>query len=123
MGESVAWFGFFFGGWGTSFSAYVVVQSIAMWTLKRSFWFAALIPLVAMLVVALATAQAYRHESNMWPMLMILVSPIAVLVVAAIEITGLRVQAHPRQRQLTLLTLAVVAAVLAFQVYVFDLAA
>jgi hypothetical protein len=123
MSDAGAWLGFFLGGWGTSFSGYLLLQGIALSTLKRSFWIAALTPLIGMLVVVGVTVQAFRQQSNMWPMLMILASPLALLIVAAIEVAGVKAQAHPRQQFLTLVTLAVVVAIIAFEAYVFLVAA
>ena len=78
--------------------------------------------MAAMLYVAWATIEAYYQQSNLWPILMILASPIAVLVVAAILIAGLKIQVHPRRRMFTFLTAVIVAVTLAFEAYVFGAA-
>ena len=119
MGGVAAWASFFLGGWGTSFSAYLALQALAFLTLRRSFLLVSLLPLVAMAYVAAVTVLAYRQESNMWPMLMILASPIAVLAVAGITIFGLRAQAHPHRARFTILALGIVAFVLAYEIYVY----
>ena len=107
MGDITSWGTFFLGGWGTVFSAYVVIQVLALCTLRQRFLTASLLPLGAMVVVGLVTILAYRAQSNLWPILLVLTSPLALLAVAIIEIIGLRARAHPRREMLTAITVGV----------------
>jgi hypothetical protein len=108
MGDVTSWGVFFLGGWGTVFSAYVVIQALAVFTLRPPFLQASLIPLGVMLVVGLITIIAYRGQSILWPVLLVLASPFALLAVAAIEIIGLRRRAHPHREMLTAITVGIV---------------
>jgi len=107
MGDVTSWNAFFLGGWGTVFSAYVVIQALALCTLRQQFLKAALILLGVMLVVGLITIIGYRGQSNLWPILLVLTSPIALLAVAIIEIAGLRARAHPHRELFTAITVGV----------------
>jgi len=117
MSDVAAWTRFFLGGWGTSFSAYVALQLVALLTLRRAFWVAALVPFAAMVAVAVLTVHAFLQQSNMWPMLMILASPFAAILVAMIGILGLWVQSHPRKRLFTLISLSIVMFVCIFEAH------
>ena len=94
------WVMFFLAGWGAGFSAYAVLQAITLWALKRPVWYLALLPLGPMGYVAMLTSVAYARSSNLWPIVMIFASPIAVLYLLAVGVIGLRVQEHPRKRNL-----------------------
>ena len=107
MGDVTSWGAFFLGGWGTAFSAYVVIQMLALFTLRQRFLRASLIPLGVMLVVVLITILAYRAQSNLWPILLVLTSPLALLAVAVIEIIGLRARSHPHREMLTAITVGI----------------
>jgi len=107
MGDVSSWSAFFLGGWGTVFSAYVVIQALALFTLRQRFLQASLIPLGVMLVVGLITIIAYRGQSILWPVLLVLASPIALLAVAIIEVVGLRARAHPHREMLTAITVGI----------------
>jgi hypothetical protein len=108
MGDVTDWSAFFLGGWGTVFSAYVVIQALALFTLRQRFLKAALIPLGIMVVVGLITIIAYRGQSTLWPILLVLTSPIALLAIAIIEVLGLRARAHPHREMLTAITVGIV---------------
>jgi hypothetical protein len=83
------WANFFFAGWGLPFSLYVVAQVIALTMLRgRTLWFA-LLPIVPMAWVAYATAGAWAAQSNLWPIMMIFASPVAVVYVGAILIAAM----------------------------------
>jgi hypothetical protein len=107
MGDVASWGAFFLGGWGTVFSAYVLIQALALCTLRAAHLRAALFPLGVMLVVGLLTVVAYRGQSNLWPILLVLTSPIALLAVAIIEVVGLRARAHPHREMLTAITVGI----------------
>jgi len=78
---------FFLSGWGLGFSAYVVVQVLALLALRTSRRRRiSLLPAPVMLGVLLWTAYAYNADSNLWPLVMIFASPVAVIAVLAIGI-------------------------------------
>jgi hypothetical protein len=106
--NTIEWLSFFLAGWGSFFSAYSVLQVLMLLTLKRSWRYWALLPIPFMLWLLIVTLQAYHAHSNMWPILMIFISPLAALAVAIFLLIGLRVQAHPHKRALTLATIAIV---------------
>jgi hypothetical protein len=106
--EAANWIGFFFGGWGSGFSAYVALQSLALATLKKRFWYATALAVPLMLYVVFATIEAWVRGSNMWPILMIIGSPLAVLYLLSLTMVGLKIQGHPNRRVLTLAMLGIV---------------
>jgi hypothetical protein len=108
MGDVASWGAFFLGGWGTVFSAYALIQVLALCTLRPPHLRTALVPLGVMMVVGLLTVVAYRGQSNLWPVLLVLTSPIALLAVAIIEVIGLRARAHPQREMLTAVTVGIV---------------
>ena len=111
------WITFFLFGWGSSFSAYVVLQSIALATLKKWLWYAAAVAAPFMLYVALITIEGYAQGSNMWPIVMIFGSPLAIVYVLAVTTVGLKTQNHPKRRALTLtMSGTVVAAIIPYVV-------
>jgi len=118
-----SWIGFFVIGWGATFSAYVVLQVIALLTLKRPIWYAAALPVPIMLWVAYVTFDAFLHSSNMWPMLMIMASPFAVVFVLVIAAIGLIIQAHARRWRIVSAMLAVAVAAAGSYVYMSTAAA
>jgi hypothetical protein len=110
MIDASGWLRFFTLGWGATFSAYVALQCLALLTLKRQWWIGALIPLPFMIWLLVVTLQAYQAQSNIWPIFMILISPFVALLLAVLEIAGLRVQKHPHGTSLTAATVAIIGA-------------
>lgn len=79
---------FFLSGWGLGFTAYVVVQVLALLALRTTRRRRiALFPAPVMLGVLLWTLYAYQVESNLWPIVMIVASPMAAIAVIALWIT------------------------------------
>lgn len=78
------WIGFFLVGWGVLFTFYLIVQILAVCFFKGRAKIAAAVPIVLMIFVLFATATAYRQGSNLWPMLLILCSPIATFFIAVV---------------------------------------
>ena len=72
---------FFLSGWGVGYTLYVVVQIAAVFTLHGRYRLIGLIPLPFMLAVLGWTVYAENRGGNLWPVVMILTSPVAVLVV------------------------------------------
>lgn len=73
---------FFTAGWGVGFLVYLVLQFLALLHLRGARRLLIALPLPVMLGVLLWTIYVYRRDSNLWPMVMILTSPVAALAVA-----------------------------------------
>jgi hypothetical protein len=95
--EIVSWLRFFLIGWGAPFTAYVILQIVALVTLKRPYWYIAALPAPIMLWVLFITFDALLKGSNVWPVLMIFASPVAVFFILVVASIGLIVQAHARR--------------------------
>jgi len=104
------WPSFFVIGWGTTFTAYVILQVITLVTLRRPYVYAAAVPLPFMSWVAFATLDAFLHGSNIWPMLMILTSPCAILFLLVVTAIGLKMQGHLRRGWIVSAMLAIAVA-------------
>lgn len=70
--------------WGLPFVAYLFLQAVALLRLRKRWRLAALLPLLPMFVIVVLTIQAYRAESNLWPILLIFASPMAAIYVGVI---------------------------------------
>lgn len=81
-----AWTSFFLTGWGLAFALYVLAQTAAIVFLRGRLrrWAAAPIPVMALVLVV--TIVAVSQESNLWPIWLILASPIALVYLAAVLI-------------------------------------
>ena len=86
---------FFLFGWGSTFAAYVVLQVLTVATLKGAVRYAALLPLPFMIGVAVVTVSAWHNQSNLWPIVMIFASPLALLYLLFVGLGGLSYQRHP----------------------------
>jgi hypothetical protein len=85
----MSWLRFFAIGWGLPLSIYVVVQAAAIFTLRGRSRAAATVPLPLMLLVTAHMAWAYRQESNLWPMTMLMITPGAILGLVVIWVAAL----------------------------------
>jgi len=75
--------------WGLPFTVYAALQGFALVRLRGYSLALALLPIPVMAYVVYVTVDAYHLHSNMWPILLILVSPgAAVFLVALIFIAG-----------------------------------
>jgi hypothetical protein len=83
-----AWASFFLTGWGAPFTFYVLAQTAAIVFLRGRLrrWAAASIPVMALVLAV--TIVALIQESNLWPIWLILASPIALVYLAAVLIAG-----------------------------------
>ncbi len=82
------WIEFFLRGWGLVFTLYAIVQALAIWQSRGRGRVVVAIPLPLMFLVLISTFSAYREGSNLWPIMLILSSPIAtvfILVVSAVQ--------------------------------------
>jgi hypothetical protein len=82
--EILGWIGFFLLSWGLPFTLYFVLQIYVVMKLNGRGRLLALIPAIPMLIVLIATIKAYREESNLWPCLLIVAGPIAVITLLSI---------------------------------------
>jgi len=64
--------------------AYFVLQTIALWRLRSGWLKASLLPVIPMILVFLYTLDAYNKESNLWPIVLIFISPLAAAYVLVI---------------------------------------
>ena len=72
-----SWVHFFMFGYGQTFTAYIVLQTIATIVFERNrIIVSAALPV--MLVALLVSVLSFYCNSNMWPILLILLSPIAI---------------------------------------------
>ena len=82
------WMTFFVLGWGLPFTAYVVAQALALYRLRGSMRWAVFVPVLPMLWVAYITADAWAAQSNIWPIVMIFASPVALVYVALVALVA-----------------------------------
>lgn len=96
MLDVVQWFVFFLIGAGLPFTAYVVLQCVAIVKLHGAarLWVALPVPFMAWMTYL--TVVGYRVESNLWPIPILLGGPLAVLYVGAILVIGLRIERDRR---------------------------
>jgi len=90
------WIEFFVAGWGLLFTVYVIVQSIVAWFTTGRARILVLIPMPMMLLVLIFTFSAYQEASNLWPLLLILLSPIAIVYI--IVIWFIQILRHRRRK-------------------------
>lgn len=79
------WIRFFVAGLGLIATIYVIMQVVALAKARGKGRYVVLIPLVLFLFSLYATADAYRSDSNLWPIPMLAASVIGIvyLTVAA----------------------------------------
>lgn len=65
--------------WGLPFTIYVGLQVFTVIRLRGLMRLAALLPMPVMMYVVYVTINAYHAHSNIWPILLILVSPCAII--------------------------------------------
>ena len=68
---------FLFTGWGLPFTVYVFSQIFVPIRLRGAWRWLSLLPIPVMGYVVYATVAAFKIHSNMWPILLILASPVA----------------------------------------------
>jgi len=72
---------------------YAVAQVFALWRLRAGWRLAAAIPLVPMGAVVLYTIWAYSRGSNLFPLMLIFTSPLALLYLLVLIVAGRRLRA------------------------------
>jgi FtsH-binding integral membrane protein len=105
--DAAGWIRFLLFGWGSTFSAYVLLQTLALGSLRRPFLYASLLPLPFMVAILAVSLTNLRDGGNLWPLWLIFVSPIAVVYLLSIEVAGLRRQPHPDRGTLTFVAWAI----------------
>ena len=83
--EILGWLGFFLISWGLPFTVYLALQVYLLVTLKGKYRLLASIPVIPMSIVMSMTVSAYRQHSNLWPILLILVSPVGIIALSIIR--------------------------------------
>ena len=68
---------FFITGWGMSFTVYTFVQIFVPLRLRGAWRGLSLLPIPVMAYVVYATVAALNEHSNMWPILIVIASPVA----------------------------------------------
>jgi len=85
--ELITWSTFFLLGWGLPFTLYLIAQAVTLVRLRGAARLWVAVPVPFMLWVLYVTLDAFAQKSNLWPIVMIFASPIAlvyVLIVAAV---------------------------------------
>ena len=73
------WLMFFFGGWGSIATVYVFLQLVALAKARGRALYIVLVPLFVFLVSIYLSADAYKSDSNLWPVPILLASAIGIL--------------------------------------------
>jgi hypothetical protein len=68
---------FLLAGWGLPFTVYVLAQVYIPIRLRGAWRWLSLLPIPVMAYVVYATVAAFKQQANMWPILLIIVSPLA----------------------------------------------
>jgi ABC-type transport system involved in cytochrome c biogenesis permease subunit len=84
--EISAWSTFFFAGWGLTFTLYVIAQTVAIVRLSGQARVWAAVPIPFMALVLYVTLSAFAQQSNLWPIVMILTSPVALAYVLVVGV-------------------------------------
>ncbi len=100
------WLGFLFAGWGVPLAVYLALQIGAVVASERSWRLAVLTPVPVMAVVCGHMVWAYTQNANLWPIIMLMVSPGAALAAALLWL----VAAVRTRKWGSLLTLAILSA-------------
>jgi hypothetical protein len=80
------WLRFFLAGWGLGFTAYAIAQIAVPWLSHGRYRTWAFLPAPVMLVVVAVTANGYLAQSNLWPIWLIFISPLAFLYLMALGV-------------------------------------
>ncbi|HRH82385.1 MAG TPA: hypothetical protein PLW81_15195 [Thiobacillaceae bacterium] len=92
----IDWIRFFLAGWGLPFTTYVVIQILAVWFVRGRAKIMVAMPVPVMVLVLSFTIAAYQNSSNLWPLLVIFSSPVAILYIAVTWF--LQAKRHKRTR-------------------------
>jgi hypothetical protein len=77
--------------------AYIAVQGIVLARSNRRSWMVAATPMLYMVPIFVITVQALAEESNVWPLLMLLASPVALVHAGIIAIVQRSLSAGSRR--------------------------
>ena len=66
--------------------AYFVAQCYTAVAWSGGWRIAAVVPLVGMIPITVLTFQGYRQQSNLWPILLLFASPLALLYLAVLMV-------------------------------------
>lgn len=82
------WILFFLTSWGLSFTVYLILQIGAILNLQGKMRNFVMLPLPIMALIIIVTIVGYQQQSNLWPIYLIFVSPLAVLFVGTVWAIG-----------------------------------
>ena len=66
------------------FPIYVITQMVAIFRLRGGWRWASLVPVIPMIYVVAVTIKAFEQQSNLWPLLLIFSSPLALVYILLI---------------------------------------
>ena len=66
------------------FPAYVIAQVVAVWRLRSGWRWASLVPVPPMIFVVAATIKFLIEQGNLWPLLLLFASPLALAYMVGI---------------------------------------
>ena len=79
---------FALGGWGFFFIAYAMAQLAVPFLVRGRTRKWSLLPVPVMLFVLVVTVRAYDMHSNLWPIWLILISPLALLYLVGLGVVA-----------------------------------
>ena len=82
--EIVSWLQFWLWSWGLPFTLYVVAQVIALVRLRGAARIWVALPVPFMIWVLYYTFDALAQKANLWPIVLIFTSPVALAYVLAV---------------------------------------
>ena len=74
--------------------AYPRLQYLAIRQLRGVWLAASLVPLVVMAGVGIVTVVAFAQQSNLWPLMLIFVAPLATIYLVVLRFVARRVSGH-----------------------------
>lgn len=104
------WVLFFFWGEGVNFAAWIVLEALALATLRGRLRLYALLPVPIMILLAAASLRSYVAGTFTWPLLLMLGSPPVAFGTGVLVFRGVLAQGHPRARRIQYATVAVLVA-------------
>ena len=63
------------------FPIYVITQMVAIFRLRGGWRWASLVPVIPMIYVLAVTIKAFEQQSNLWPLLLLFSSPLALVYI------------------------------------------
>ena len=86
----VDWMPFFLTSWGLPFTIYMIIQIGSILNLRGRKRKIAMVPIPVMILVVVSTIIGYQQKSNLWPIYLIIISPLAAFFVGLIWLSDSR---------------------------------